>query len=153
MATLGIEKLSVIVADDTGSIRNIAKMILREMGFGEVEAVEDGSEALRCLENRQFQLVIADWEMPGKNGLELLEAVRKLPDEKGKAGFIMMTVNIEREKVLKAIKAGVNDYVAKPFSPEIFEGKVLGVLNKLELLPTEDASVGTSEAKDEPAKS
>ena len=135
MPTEGLEKLNVLIADDTDSIRNITRSILREMGFNEVEAVSDGVEALKYLEARPFHLVIADWDMPGKNGIELLQAIKQLPDDKRPAAYMMMTGTTEREKVMTAIKAGIHEYVAKPFSPDILEQKVLTLLRRLTLIP------------------
>jgi len=134
MPVAGLEKLNVLIADDTDSIRNITRSILRDMGFRDVVTANDGADAFKYLETRQFHLVIADWDMPGKNGLELLFATKELPDEQRPAAFIMMTGTTERKKVLQAIKSGVHDYLAKPFSPDILEQKVLAVLRRVELI-------------------
>ncbi|MFB9885815.1 response regulator [Balneatrix alpica] len=120
----------VLVVDDTPSIRVIERSVLKNLGFDHVAEAEDGDQALKYLQNNPVDLVICDWDMPKLSGLELLKAIRKDKDLK-KTKFIMLTGLATKDLVTEAIKAGVNEYIVKPFSASILEEKIksLGVLD------------------------
>jgi two-component system chemotaxis response regulator CheY len=115
--------VKVLVVDDFATMRRIVKGVLRKIGFHHIIEAEDGTEALKELQKESIGLIISDWNMPKMTGLELLKAVRG--DEKLKATpFIMVTAEGQKEHVIEAVKAGVNNYIVKPFTPETFNEKL-----------------------------
>lgn len=119
----------ILLAEDTEITRTITRKMLNKMGFSRITETHDGTtawaECEKALGNKKpFQLVIADWNMPGLNGIELLqrmgatEGMRNTP-------FILLTSNIEREHVVEAIRSGVVHYVAKPFTTISLQKKML----------------------------
>lgn len=124
---MDLAKLKTLVVDDMSSMRMMVKAVLREHGIVDVKEASDGDKALEMYGHNDFQLIICDWDMPRMTGLEFLEAVRG--EEAGRAlPFIMLTANSNRDHVGKAIKAGVSDYIAKPFRPADLMKKIGRVL-------------------------
>jgi two-component system chemotaxis response regulator CheY len=119
-----------LVVDDSKTIRIILSRILKELGYEVCEA-GNGKEALKVMESEKaaVNLVLADWNMPEMNGLELLKQLRQDP---GLASLkvIMVTTETELDHMVSALEAGANEYVMKPFTKEILKEKLelLGVL-------------------------
>ncbi|MGI9456934.1 MAG: response regulator [Aeoliella sp.] len=111
----------VLVADDSSTMR---KIILRSLGaVGVSTAVEaaDGVEAIDAFKPGEFDLVLTDWNMPRKNGLEVIQEVRKQDKD---VTIIMVTTQAEKSRVLEAIQAGVTDYLVKPFTADMLRDKL-----------------------------
>lgn len=111
----------VLVADDSTTMR---KIILRTLAaIGLVNAVEagDGEEAAALFGQEPFDLVLTDWNMPNKTGLELAREIRK---SDAHVPIIMVTTEAEKSRVLEAIQAGVSDYLVKPFTAETLREKL-----------------------------
>lgn len=107
-------KCQILVVDDNQPARQLVKSTLALAGYTGITEAVDGSKALEAVKKRKFDLIVCDWDMPGTSGIDVLRAVRA--DEKLKTTpFLMVTANQQREFVEAAIKAGVNDYVAKPY--------------------------------------
>ncbi|MFO7736329.1 MAG: response regulator [bacterium] len=124
---MGIDtSMKVLVVDDFATIRKIIKNVCKKIGFTDIDTAENGKMALSKLEQGDFGLVISDWNMPVMTGIELLEAVRKHPDLKD-TPFLMVTAEAEKEKVVRAISAGVSNYIVKPFTPEVLQQKLEAV--------------------------
>lgn len=122
--------LNVLVVDDARFIRErVVAMVREAFPASTVVAHENGQDAMRAMQQCQFDIILCDWEMPQMSGLELLEwsraqeAYRQTP-------FLMVTSRGEREYVLKAIQAGVNDYLGKPFTSEQLVQKVVKALSR-----------------------
>ncbi len=113
----------VLVVDDFATMRDIIVKQLRSLGYTQVSTAASGIEALRLLEYKPIQLILSDWSMPGMSGLELLQAVRK-QERLRHIPFIMVTAELQRERVTQAIQAGVHDFLLKPFKPAEFGRKV-----------------------------
>jgi two-component system, chemotaxis family, chemotaxis protein CheY len=112
-----------LVIDDSRAVRMIVGNILREQGFEVVEAVH-GQEGLQRLhENPEISLVLVDWNMPVMDGLEFIEAVRRVPAWNA-VQLVMVTTETEAEQVQRAMNAGANEYVMKPFTPEVLVAKL-----------------------------
>jgi two-component system chemotaxis response regulator CheY len=112
-----------LVIDDSRTVRLIIGKILREVGIDVVEAA-DGREALeRMTEHPDVELVLVDWNMPGMNGLEYLRAVRSQPDY-NQLRIMMVTSETEQDQVLRALDAGANEYLMKPFTKEVLIAKL-----------------------------
>ena len=115
--------MRALVIDDSKAIRLILGQMLKEMGF-EVSSAGHGLEALdRLKEVGKVDLALVDWNMPEMNGFEFVCAVRK--DEKyNDMRLMMVTTETEMSQVIKALEAGANEYVMKPFTKEIIREKI-----------------------------
>lgn len=113
--------MRVLVVDDSQMTRMVAKNCLKNMGIDNVDEAEDGQQALKVLRNKDVDVVFSDWNMPNMSGLELLQAVRQ---EWPAMPFIMITTEGSKAKVLEAMKFGVSDYLAKPFTPAALNTKL-----------------------------
>jgi len=124
-------KMKILVVDDFATMRRILKNILKQIGFENIEEAEDGEQAYTKLKSGSFKFVVSDWNMPNLDGLGLLKKVRSDPDLKN-LPVLMVTAEAEKEKVLEAIKAGVSNYVVKPFTAEVLKEKMDKILAKME---------------------
>ncbi len=124
--------MKILVVDDFSTMRRIVKNLLRQIGYENVEEAEDGAQAYSRLQNGGFGLVISDWNMPNMNGLDLLKKVRSDPDLK-EIPILMVTAEAEKERVIAAIQAGVNNYVVKPFTGEILKEKIENIFDKVNI--------------------
>ena len=115
--------MKVLVVDDYSTMRRIIKNLLGQIGFTDVEEAEDGGAALRKLRAAEFGLVLSDWNMTPMSGLQLLEAVRQ-DGALAKTPFILVTAESKPENIVAAKKAGVNNYIVKPFSAETLKSKI-----------------------------
>ncbi len=117
------QNFKILVVDDFSTMRRIVRNILKQLGFNNVEEAEDGDVAFEKLKKGDFKLIVSDWNMPNMTGLELLKAVRA--DEKLKdIPVILVTAEAEKDNILQAAQAGVNDYIVKPFTAEIMKHKI-----------------------------
>ena len=120
--------IKVLVVDDFATMRRIVRNLLKQLGYTQVVEATDGSVALNALKKEEIGLIVSDWNMPNMSGLELLKAVRG--DEKLKdIPFIMVTAEGMKDNVIEAVKAGVSNYLVKPFTPETFSEKLSAVFN------------------------
>ncbi|MDR0869590.1 MAG: response regulator [Planctomycetaceae bacterium] len=111
----------VLVADDSSTMRKIILRSLNAVGIKDITEAGDGNEAVNLFAPGKFDLVLTDWNMPGKTGLEVLKAIR----EQDKAiPVIMVTTEAEKSRVLEAIQAGVSDYLVKPFTADALREKL-----------------------------
>jgi len=124
-------KIKILVVDDFSTMRRIVKNVLKQIGFENIEEAEDGSQALAKLKTGGFSFMVSDWNMPNMDGLDLLKSVRKDPALKD-LPILMVTAEAEKDKVVTAIQAGVNNYVVKPFTAEVFKEKMDRIFEKLE---------------------
>ena len=116
-------KMRILVVDDFASMRKIIKGLLKQIGFQNIEEADDGSTALEKLKIGEFDLVICDWNMPEVPGIEVLKAVRNDPQLKD-LPFLMVTAEAKKDNVMEAVKAGVNQYIVKPFTAETLKKKI-----------------------------
>lgn len=118
--------IRILSVDDFSTMRRIVKNILRQLGYNNVDEAENGDAALQALRAKKYDLVISDWNMPVKTGIELLKEVRADP-ELSEMPFLMVTAEAERHQVVQAVEAGVNNYVLKPFTAKILSDKLSGI--------------------------
>ena len=120
--------MKVLLIDDSRTMRNIQKRVLTD-AFPGVEFAEagDGLEALSVIDNTPagFDLMLVDWNMPNMDGLTLVHKIRAADK---RTLLVMVTTEAEKTRVLDAIKAGVNNYVIKPFTPEMLTDKIRGTI-------------------------
>lgn len=120
--------MKVLLVDDSGVMRKIIARSLNALWIDDVVEAGDGVEALEAFgDGSGFDLVLTDWNMPNMNGIELVTAIR---GSGNKIPIMMITTETEKEQVLKAIQAGVNDYLVKPFDQEMLTLKLERVLPK-----------------------
>ncbi len=122
-------KIKVLVVDDFSTMRRIVKNLLKQMGYEDITEAEDGEQAFNKLKSGNFELVVSDWNMPNMSGIEFLQKVRQDAALKDMP-FLMVTAEAEKEKVIEAIKAGVDNYVVKPFTAEILKEKLEKIAGK-----------------------
>jgi two-component system, chemotaxis family, chemotaxis protein CheY len=124
------KKMKILVVDDVQFVRRELKVQLRKLGFENVDAAENGRQALEMMRGQGYGLVISDWVMEPMNGFELLQEIRR-DTNLGGTPFIMITGNIQPEQVAAAKKAGVNSYIAKPFNVVTLKQRLESVLGPL----------------------
>lgn len=120
--------MKVLIIDDSATMRKIVKSSLESIGSFDIEEAENCDEGLKKLiGGLGVNLVLVDWNMPGMSGIDFTKSVRSNPSL-SKTPIIMITSNSEKEHVLSAVMAGVNDYMAKPFTPDVFSTKIKKIL-------------------------
>lgn len=117
--------IRILIADDDPLIRVFMTVSLTDIA--ETTEAMVGVEALQLLSEQQFDLVLLDWDMPGRNGVEILAAIRS---QGCPTPIIMVTAKNERGNVLQAVHFGASDYLIKPFEPTILRDKVKTWLSK-----------------------
>ena len=119
--------MNVLIVDDYKTMLRIIRNLLKQLGFNNVDEATDGSAALQKLRDKEYGLVISDWNMEPMTGIQLLREVRA--DTKLKAmPFIMITAESKTENVIAAKEAGVNNYIVKPFNAATLKTKLVTVL-------------------------
>lgn len=121
--------MPILVVDDYKTMIRIIRNLLKQLGFNEVDEAADGTEALEKMKARKYGLVISDWNMEPMTGYELLKQVRA-DDSLGKTPFIMITAESKTENVIAAKKAGVNNYIVKPFNAATLKAKIDAVFGE-----------------------
>lgn len=116
--------MKILLVDDSNTMRRIQKTQLNKIGIENIIEAENGEQALGALkENMPIDCVLLDWNMPVMDGLSCLKAIRA-DDAFKDVKVIMCTSESEKAKVLETIKAGANDYIVKPFTPEALVKKL-----------------------------
>ncbi|ESQ87716.1 chemotaxis protein CheY [Asticcacaulis sp. AC460] len=121
--------MPVLVVDDYKTMLRIISNLLKQLGFENVEEASDGTEALDKMKKSNYGLVISDWNMEPMTGYELLLKVRA-DDGLKRTPFIMVTAESKTENVIAAKKAGVNNYIVKPFNAATLKQKITAVLGE-----------------------
>jgi two-component system chemotaxis response regulator CheY len=111
----------VLVVDDSGTMRKIIIRALASTGFNDVTEAGDGAEGLAAFQKSPADLVITDWNMPNKTGIELTRELRAMGS---KVPVFMITTEAEKSRVLEAVSAGVTDYLVKPFTADVLRQKL-----------------------------
>ena len=118
--------MPVLVVDDYNTMIRIIRNLLKQLGFEDVDDASDGSAALAKLREKKYGLVISDWNMEPMTGYELLREVRA-DGRLSRTPFIMVTAESKTENVIAAKKAGVNNYIVKPFNAATLKTKIEAV--------------------------
>jgi two-component system chemotaxis response regulator CheY len=122
--------IRILVVDDFATMRKVIRNLLKQVGYENIVEAEDGAIALKTLKSKTIDLVISDWNMPNMTGIELLKAVRADEDLKA-TPFLMVTAEALQDNVIAAVKAGVSNYIVKPFTAEILNEKIMKILDKV----------------------
>jgi two-component system chemotaxis response regulator CheY len=118
--------MPVLVVDDYSTMIRIIRNLLRQIGFADVDDANNGDAALDKMRTKRYGLVISDWNMEPMTGYDLLQQVRSDPGF-GQTPFIMVTAESKTENVIAAKKAGVNNYIVKPFNAQTLKAKIEAV--------------------------
>jgi two-component system chemotaxis response regulator CheY len=114
--------MKFLVVDDSATMRRIVVNSLQRIGFTQCVEAGDGREALDKYDP-SVTFVITDWNMPNMSGTELARALRERPDGKA-VPILMVTARSVREDILTALESGVNNYIVKPFTPQVLKEKI-----------------------------
>ena len=119
--------MKILVVDDFSTMRRIVRNLLVELGFSNplIQEADDGNNALTMLKSQPFDLVVTDWNMPNMTGTEFAKALR---DRGEQVPILMVTARSVREDIIEAMEAGVNNYIVKPFTPQILKEKIDALL-------------------------
>jgi two-component system chemotaxis response regulator CheY len=124
------KKIKILVVDDFATMRKVIRNLLKQIGYENVVEAENGQVALRILKSQKIDFIVSDWNMPTMSGLELLKAVRG-DEDLNKTPFLMVTAEALKENVVEAVKAGVNNYIVKPFTAEVLEEKIKKIIESI----------------------
>ena len=115
--------MKFLIVDDSPTMLRIIRNALEEIGYDDIVEAEDGEDALGKLEDADPDFVVTDWNMPNMNGVDLTANIRNHPQYSG-LPVLMITTRGMKEDVKTAMKAEVNNYIVKPFEPEVLEEKI-----------------------------
>jgi two-component system chemotaxis response regulator CheY len=115
--------IPVLVVDDYNTMVRIVRNLLKQLGFVDIDDASDGAAALAKLRERKYGLVISDWNMEPMTGYDLLKEVRADPGL-ARTPFIMVTAESKTDNVIAAKKAGVSNYIVKPFNAQTLKSKI-----------------------------
>ena len=121
--------MPILIVDDYKTMLRIIRNLLKQLGFENVDEATDGSMALQKLRERNYGLVISDWNMEPMTGLQLLKEVRS-DGNLNALPFIMVTAESKTENVVSAKQAGVSNYIVKPFNAETLKTKISSVIGE-----------------------
>ena len=119
--------IKILAVDDSPTMRRIILNTLKRAGFSDVVEASDGRDALAKMKVDKFNFVITDWNMPEMDGLTFVTTLRGMPEYKC-LPILMVTTRSVKDDIMEALKAGVNNYIVKPFTPEILKEKIDQVL-------------------------
>ena len=119
--------LKILAVDDSPTMRRIIINTLKRAGYNDVVEATDGKDAIAKLKVEQITFVITDWNMPEMDGLEFVNTVRASAEFKG-LPILMVTTRSVKDDIVEALKAGVNNYIVKPFTPETLKQKIEQIL-------------------------
>lgn len=125
-----MSSLKILAVDDSPTMRRIIVNTLKRAGYDDVTEASDGKDALAKMKVEQFNFVITDWNMPEMDGLTFVSQVRSLEEFKDMP-ILMVTTRSVKDDIIEAMKAGVNNYIVKPFTPETLGEKIGQVLKSV----------------------
>jgi len=125
------KNIKVLIVDDFATMRKVVRNLLKQVGYEDIVEAEDGVMALKALKSQKIDVIVSDWNMPNMTGLELLKAVRADADL-AKTPFLMVTAEALQDNVVAAVKAGVSNYIVKPFTAEVLNEKIKKIMESID---------------------
>jgi two-component system, chemotaxis family, chemotaxis protein CheY len=122
-----VANLKILAVDDSPTMRRIIINTLKRAGYDDVIEASDGKDALAKMRVEKVNFVITDWNMPEMDGLTFVSTLRST-DEFKALPILMVTTRSVKEDIVEAMKAGVNNYIVKPFTPETLKAKIDQIL-------------------------
>jgi len=124
--------MKVLVLDDSKTMLRIISNTLRRVGYTDIVTAEDGVEGLAEYNKAKdakenFDIIFTDWNMPNMNGLEFVKHIRSVDQN---IPIAMITTEGGKAEVIRALKAGVNNYIVKPFTPQVLKEKISAILGE-----------------------
>lgn len=120
----------LLVVDDSNSIRQIIRELMKDLGFTSIDEAPDGLAAFGLFQSNPYDVVLTDWNMPFVSGLELLRAIRQSP-QRGSTPVLLFTGVVEPRRVVEAMESGANGFVTKPFVTATLSDKILRIVASL----------------------
>lgn len=121
----------ILIIEDDKDIRDLMQIQLKMQGH-EIETASNGNIATELLTHKNFDLIIIDWMLPGKSGIEICKSIRQNPSAE-KTAVLMVTALNQPENIIQGLDAGADDYITKPFDLSVFQARVRAQLRRLEL--------------------
>jgi two-component system, chemotaxis family, chemotaxis protein CheY len=118
-----------LVVDDSSTMRRIIINTLNKLGYQEIVEASNGREGIDRAMSAEVDMVITDWNMPEMNGIEFIRALRGL-ERMRDTPILMVTTNAAKDDIVEALRAGVNNYIVKPFTPDTFREKIEAVTSR-----------------------
>ncbi len=122
-----VEDMKFLVVDDSPTMRRIVINALKTFGIEDIIEAEDGQDALSKLQQNRIDFVITDWNMPNMSGLDLTKTIRA-SDQWKNLPILMVTTRGLKEDIIQALQAKVNNYIVKPFTPQVLKEKILAII-------------------------
>ncbi|MEX0876337.1 MAG: response regulator [Phycisphaerales bacterium] len=119
--------MKVLLIDDSKTMRDIQKSVLKQLGYTDIEEAVSGEDAMSKVADFNPDLCLVDWNMPEMDGLAFVKNFRR---QNKVTPLIMVTTEAEKSRVIEAIRAGVNNYVVKPFTPDLLSERITETLAK-----------------------
>ena len=127
-ADQGMSSMRVLIVDDSAVVRRILTGMFKRLNVVDIDQAENGQVAVDKVSETDYDLVLLDWNMPEKLGIEALEEIRESGND---VPIIMVTTESEKDNIIKAIRAGANSYIVKPFVPGVVLDKIKKVVPDL----------------------
>ena len=123
--------MKILVTDDSPTMRRIVVNQLKQTGYSDIVEAEDGAQALQKLETDSYDFLLTDWNMPHMSGLELIREVRQR-DALKTLPIMVVTTRNSKGDIVTAMREGANNYVVKPFGPQVLAEKINKVIQAQE---------------------
>jgi two-component system chemotaxis response regulator CheY len=124
------KEIKILVVDDFSTMRKVVRNLLKQGGYENIVEAEDGVAAFKVIKSQKIDFIVSDWNMPNMTGIELLKAVRA-DAEVSATPFLMVTAEALQDNVIAAVKAGVSNYIVKPFTAEVLSEKIAKIIEKM----------------------
>jgi two-component system, chemotaxis family, chemotaxis protein CheY len=128
---LNNNNLKFLIVDNFSNMREILRDLLKEIGFVHIDEAEDGTVALRKLQDGNFDFIVSNWHMPNMDGLTMLQNIRATETLK-KIPVLMVTAEAKKKNILAAVQAGANGYLVRPFSAAMLREKLNRIFKNIE---------------------
>ena len=123
-------ELKFLIVDDSPTMRRIVFNTLKRLGYNEIDEAEHGAEGMEKLRSIPgINFIVTDWNMPVMDGLQFVKEIRAAEEFKA-IPILMVTTRSVKDDIIDAMKAGVNNYVVKPFTPEVLKAKIDLIMSK-----------------------